>query len=171
MEPATAVKTEEIFRLADRVNRISPSPTMVVLQAAEQLKSQGVDVADFGAGEPDFPTPEHIKRAAIQALDENRTKYTPVPGIPALRQAICEWHARELGSSYQPAECVVNVGGKHSIFNAVCCLINSGDEVIIPAPYWVSYPDIVKYAGGKPVILDHHAPKIISCCAPRISKN
>jgi aspartate aminotransferase len=153
MEPATAVKTEEIFRLADRVNRISPSPTMVVLQAAEQLNSQGVDVADFGAGEPDFPTPEHIKRAAIQALDENRTKYTPVPGIPALRQAICEWHARELGSSYQPAECVVNVGGKHSIFNAVCCLINSGDEVIIPAPYWVSYPDIVKYAGGKPVIL------------------
>jgi aspartate aminotransferase len=153
MEPATAVKTEEIFRLADRVNRISPSPTMVVLQAADQLKSQGVDVADFGAGEPDFPTPEHIKRAAIQALDENRTKYTPVPGIPALRQAICEWHTRELGSSYQPAECVVNVGGKHSIFNAVCCLINSGDEVIIPSPYWVSYPDIVKYAGGKPVVL------------------
>src|SRR5579864_4929021 len=157
MEPATAVKTEEIFRLADRVNRISPSPTMVVLAAAEQLKSQGVDVADFGAGEPDFPTPEHIKRAAIQALDENRTKYTPVPGIPALRQAICEWHARELGSSYQPAECVVNVGGKHSIFNAVSCLINSGDEVIIPSPYWVSYPDIVKYAGGKPVILATHA--------------
>ena len=153
MEPATAVKTEETFRLADRVNRISASPTMVVLAAAEQLKSRGVDVADFGAGEPDFPTPEHIKRAAIQALDENRTKYTPVPGIPALRQAICEWHTRELGSSYQPAECVVNVGGKHSIFNAVCCLINAGDEVIIPAPYWVSYPDIVKYAGGKPVIL------------------
>jgi aspartate aminotransferase len=157
MEPATAVKTEETFRLADRINRISPSPTMVVLAAAEQLKSQGVDVADFGAGEPDFPTPEHIKRAAIQALAENRTKYTPVPGIPALRQAICEWHTRELGSSYQPSECVVNVGGKHSIFNAVCCLINSGDEVIIPSPYWVSYPDIVKYAGGKPVILTTHA--------------
>jgi aspartate aminotransferase len=157
MEPATAVKTEETFRLADRVNRISPSPTMVVLQAADQLKSQGVDVADFGAGEPDFPTPEHIKRAAIQALDENRTKYTPVPGIPALRQAICEWHTRELGSSYQPGECVVNVGGKHSIFNAVCCLINAGDEVVVPAPYWVSYPDIVKYAGGKPVILTTHA--------------
>ncbi len=115
---------------------------------------------------PTFPTPEHIKRAAIQALDENRTKYTPVPGIPALREAICEWHTRELGSSYQPSECVVNVGGKHSIFNAVCCLINSGDEVIIPSPYWVSYPDIVKYAGGKPVILTT-PPKITSYCAPR----
>ncbi|MBZ5693998.1 MAG: pyridoxal phosphate-dependent aminotransferase [Acidobacteriia bacterium] len=154
MEPATGVKTEEAIRFSDRVNRIGASPTMVVLQAADQLKSKGVDVADFGAGEPDFPTPEHIKRAAIQALEENRTKYTPVPGILALRQAICEWHARELGSSYQAAECVVNVGGKHSIFNAVCSLINPGDEVVIPAPYWVSYPDIVKYAGGTPVILE-----------------
>src|ERR1019366_2840150 len=151
METAMRVKAEETFQLADRVNRISPSPTMMVLQAAEQLKSKGVDVADFGAGEPDFPTPEHIKRAAIKALEENRTKYTPVPGIPALRQAICDWHKRELGSSYQPAECIVNVGGKHTIFNAVCSLINPGDEVVIPAPYWVSYPDIVKYAGGKPV--------------------
>ena len=97
MEPATGVKTEELFQLSDRVNRIAESPTMVVLQAAAALKAKGVDVADFGAGEPDFPTPEHIKRAAIQALDENRTKYTPVPGIPELRKAICEWHARELG--------------------------------------------------------------------------
>jgi aspartate aminotransferase len=154
MEPGTAVKTEEAFQLSDRVNRINESPTMVVLQAAAALKAKGVDVADFGAGEPDFPTPEHIKRAAIQALDENRTKYTQVPGLPELRKAICEWHAKELGSSYQPAECVVNVGGKHSIFNAVCALINPGDEVVIAAPYWVSYPDIVKYAGGKPVILE-----------------
>ncbi len=154
MEPATVVKTEETYRFAERVNRISASPTMVVLQAAEQLKSKGIDVADFGAGEPDFPTPEHIKRAAIQALDENRTKYTPVPGVPALKQAICAWHARELKSSFQPAECMVNVGGKHTIFNAVCSLINSGDEVVIPAPFWVSYPDIVKYAGGKPVIVN-----------------
>jgi aspartate aminotransferase len=152
MEPATGVKTEEVFQLSDRVNRIAESPTMVVLQAAAALKAKGVDVADFGAGEPDFPTPEHIKRAAIQALEQNQTKYTPVPGVPALRQAICEWHAKELGSSYQPAECVVNVGGKHSIFNSICALINPGDEVVVPAPYWVSYPDIVKYAGGKPVI-------------------
>jgi len=157
MEPGTAVKTEELLQLSERVNRINESPTMVVLQAAAALKAKGVDVADFGAGEPDFPTPEHIKRAAIQALDQNLTKYTPVPGVPALRQAICEWHARELGSSYQPAECVVNVGGKHSIFNSVCALVNPGDEVVIAAPYWVSYPDIVKYAGGTPVILETKA--------------
>ena len=153
MEPATGLKTAE-FQLADRVNRISPSPTMVVLAAADQLKSKGVDVADFGPGEPDFPTPEHIKRAGIKAIEENRTKYTPVPGLAALRQAICDWHARELKSSYQPAECLVSVGGKHAIFNAVCSLINAGDEVVIPAPYWVTYPDIVKYAGGRPVILN-----------------
>jgi aspartate aminotransferase len=153
MEPTAGVKTAE-FQLSDRVNRISSSPTMVVLAAATQLKAKGVDVADFGPGEPDFPTPEHIKRAGIKAIEENRTKYTPVPGLPALREAICEWHARELGSSYQPAECLVSVGGKHAIFNAVCSLINAGDEVVIPAPYWVTYPDVVKYAGGKPVVLN-----------------
>jgi aspartate aminotransferase len=157
MEPAAGRKMEEAFQLADRVNRISVSQTLVVLQEAERLKAQGVDVADFGPGEPDFPTPEHIKRAAIRALEENRTKYTSVSGIAPLRQAICDWHAAQLGSSYQPAECVVNVGGKHAIFNAVCSLINLGDEVIIGAPYWVSYPDIIKYAGGKPVIVPTHA--------------
>jgi aspartate aminotransferase len=155
----TAVNTEQAFPLADRVNRISVSPTMAVLQEAEKLKAKGVDVADFGPGEPDFPTPEHIKRAAIKALEENRTKYTATPGIAPLRQAICDWHAANLGSSpaYQPAECVVNSGGKHAIFNAACALVNAGDEVIIPAPYWVSYPDIVKYAGGKPVFVPTHA--------------
>jgi aspartate aminotransferase len=157
MDAATGIKMEVEFQLADCVNRISVSPTMLVLQAAEQLKSKGVDVVDFGPGEPDFPTPEHIKRAAIKALEENRTKYTPTPGIAPLRQAICDWHAAQLGSSYQPAECIVSVGGKHAIFNAVCSLVNSGDEVVIPAPYWVSYPDIVKYAGGKPVILETRA--------------
>jgi aspartate aminotransferase len=157
MEQATGRKMEEVFQLADRVNRISVSQTMVVLQEAERLKAQGIDVADFGPGEPDFPTPDHIKRAAIKALEENRTKYTPVAGIAALRQAICDWHRAQLGSSYQPTECVVNCGGKHSIFNAVCSLINSGDEVIISAPYWVSYPDIIKYAGGKPVVVPTRA--------------
>jgi len=157
MEPATVAKAEPTFQLSDRVNRIAASPTMMVVQAADQLKSKGVDVADFGAGEPDFPTPEHIKRACIKALDENRTKYTPVPGITQLRQAICDWHKRELGSSYQSNECVVTVGGKQAIFNAVCSLVNPGDEVVIAAPYWVSYPDIVKYAGGKPVVVETHA--------------
>jgi len=157
MEPATVAKAEPAFQLSDRVNRIAASPTMMVVQAADQLKSKGVDVADFGAGEPDFPTPEHIKRACIKALEENRTKYTPVPGITQLRQAICDWHKRELGSSYQGNECVVTVGGKQAIFNAVCSLVNPGDEVVIAAPYWVSYPDIVKYAGGKPVVVETHA--------------
>jgi aspartate aminotransferase len=159
MEPAATVKTEEreIFPLAERVNRISVSPTMVVLQAAERLKAQGKDVADFGAGEPDFPTPDHIKRAAIRALDENLTKYTPTPGIAPLRQAICDWHAAQLGSSYEPAECIVTVGGKHAIFESVCALVSAGDEVVIAAPYWVSYPDIVKYAGGTPVIVETRA--------------
>jgi aspartate aminotransferase len=145
------------IRIADRLNRISVSPTMAVLAAAEKLKAEGIDVADFGPGEPDFPTPDHIKRAAIKALDENRTKYTAAAGIMPLRQAICDWHTRELGSSYAPAECVVNVGGKHAIFQTICALINAGDEVVIGAPYWVSYPDMVKYAGGVPVFAESRA--------------
>ncbi len=154
MEPATGMKLEEAIHFADRVNRISVSQTMAVMQVAERFKARGADVVDFGPGEPDFPTPDHIKRAAIKALDENRTKYTATPGIAPLRQAICDWHAAQLGSSYQPAECVVTVGGKHAVFNSICSLVNGGDEVVIPAPYWVSYPDIVKYAGGTPVIVE-----------------
>src|SRR5580692_6315422 len=157
MELATGRKMEEAFQLADRVNRISVSQTMVVLQEAEKLKAKGVDVADFGPGEPDFPTPDHIKKAAIKALDENRTKYTAAAGIAPLRQAICDWHKRELGSSYTPAECVVNVGGKHAIFQTICALINAGDEVVIGAPYWVSYPNMVKYEGGVPVFAESEA--------------
>ena len=150
----TATRRKEIVQLSDRVNRISISPTMAVMQEAEKYKSRGVDVADFGPGEPDFATPEHIKRAAVKALDENRTKYTPVAGIAPLREAICQWHKAQLGSGYQPAECVATAGGKHAVFNTICALVNNGDDVLIPAPYWVSYPDIVKYAGGNPVFLE-----------------
>jgi aspartate aminotransferase len=139
--------------LTNRINRIQVSPTAVVISAAEQLKAKGVDIADFGPGEPDFPTPEHIKKAAIRAIEENRTKYTPTGGIMPLREAITVWHSRELGSNYNVKECVVNVGGKHSIFNTMCVLIQNGDEVVLPAPYWVSYPDIIKYAGGAPVVV------------------
>jgi aspartate aminotransferase len=139
--------------LTNRISRIQVSPTSVVISAAEQLKAKGVDIADFGPGEPDFPTPDHIKKAAIRAIEENRTKYTPTGGIMPLREAIVAWHNRELGSSYTAKECVVTVGGKHAIFNAICVLIQSGDEVILPAPYWVSFPDIIKYAGGTPVIV------------------
>lgn len=141
------------MQLTNRINRIQVSPTAVVISAAEQLKAKGVDIADFGPGEPDFPTPDHIKKAAIRAIEENRTKYTPTGGIMPLREAITIWHNRELGSAYNAKECVVTVGGKHSIFNAVCVLIQNGDEVILPAPYWVSFPDIIKYAGGTPVIV------------------
>jgi len=137
--------------LTNRINRIQTSPTAVVISAAEQLKAAGVDVADFGPGEPDFPTPDHIKKAAIRAIEENRTKYTPTGGIMPLREAITAWHKRELGSGYTAKECAVSVGGKHAIFNTVSVLIQNGDEVILPAPYWVSFPDIIKYAGGTPV--------------------
>jgi len=140
-------------QLTERINRIQVSPTAAVIAEADKLKSRGVDVADFGPGEPDFPTPEHIKKAAIKAIEENKTKYTATPGIMPLREAICAWHKRELGSNYEPTECMVNVGGKHAIFNAVSVLIQHGDEVLIPAPYWVSFPDIVKYAGGTPVFV------------------
>ncbi len=131
MEPATIVKEsvkEEKFQLTERINRISVSPTMAVLQAAEQLKAKGIDVVDFGPGEPDFPTPEHIKRAAIKALEDNRTKYTATAGIAPLRQAICDWHAANLGSSpaFQPAECIVTSGGKQAIFNAASALVGCG---------------------------------------------
>jgi aspartate aminotransferase len=141
-------------QLTERINRIQISPTSAVIAEAEKLKSRGVDIADFGPGEPDFPTPDHIKKAAIRAIEANFTKYTATGGIQPLREAICVWHERELGSHYEPKECVVNVGGKHSIFNIVSVLVQQGDEVIIPAPYWVSYPDIVKYAGGKPVYVE-----------------
>lgn len=144
------------MQLTDRINRIQISPTSAVISAADKLKSEGVDIADFGPGEPDFPTPERIKQAAIKAIQENKTKYTPTGGIMPLREAICAWHKRELCSSYSAKECVVNVGGKHAIFNVMCVLVQKGDEVIIPAPYWVSYPDIVKYAGGTPVIVQTH---------------
>jgi aspartate aminotransferase len=140
-------------QLTERINRIQISPTSAVIAEAEKLKAKGVDIADFGPGEPDFPTPEHIKKAAINAIEKNYTKYTATGGILPLREAIVAWHKRELGSNYDPKECVVNVGGKHSIFNVVSVLAQHGDEVIIPAPYWVSYPDIVKYAGAMPVFV------------------
>jgi aspartate aminotransferase len=138
-------------QLTERINRIQISPTAAVIAEADKLKARGIDIADFGPGEPDFPTPDHIKKAAIRAIEQNYTKYTPTGGILPLREAICAWHKRELGSSYEPKECVVNVGGKHGIFQVVSVLVQQGDEVIIPAPYWVSFPDIVKYAGGTPV--------------------
>jgi aspartate aminotransferase len=145
------------MELSERVKRIEPSATLAVLNEKEKLVARGIDVADFGPGEPDFPTPEHIKRAAIRAIEENKTKYTAAGGIMPLRQAAVEWHAKYLGTHYETKECVINVGGKHSLFNVIHALINSGDEVLILAPYWVSYPDMVKCADGTPVIVETDA--------------
>ena len=126
---------------------------MRVAAEADRLRREGVDVVDFGAGEPDFPTPENIKRAAIQALADNFTKYTPAGGIVELKQAICERHRLDYGTDYSTSECIVTVGGKHAIFNLVQVLVDAGDEVIIPVPYWVTYKDVVNYAGGKCVFV------------------
>jgi len=139
--------------IADRISLISVSSTMKVAAEAERLRAEGVDIVDFGAGEPDFPTPANIKQAAIRALDENFTKYTNTGGTADLKQAVCEYHARHFGTAYKPAECLITVGGKHIIFNAVQALINPGDEVVIPVPYWVTYKDVVNYAGGKCVFV------------------
>ena len=158
------------MQLTERINRIQISPTAAVIAEADRLKLQGVNIADFGPGEPDFPTPEHIKEAAIRAIRENKTKYTPTGGIMALREAICAWHKRELGSNYAAKECVVNVGGKHAIFNVMSVLVQAGDEVIVPAPYWVSYPDIVKYAGGTPVFIQTRPEDGFSVMASAVEK-
>ena len=142
------------MQLSERIARISVSSTAAVVAKADKLKASGVDVVDFGAGEPDFPTPENIKRAAIRALEENFTKYTPTGGIRDLKQAIVERHAKDFGSDYAAEECLVTVGGKQAIFEAVAAMINHGDEVILPVPYWVSFLDIINYAGGTPVLLE-----------------
>ena len=139
--------------LADRVGQVKPSPTLAVAAKAAQMKAAGRDVIGLGTGEPDFDTPEHIKKAAIAAINAGFTKYTAVDGIPELKQAICDKFKRDNGLDYQMKQILVSVGGKQSIYNLCQALINEGDEVIIPAPYWVSYPDIVLLAGGKPVIL------------------
>ena len=140
--------------LAERISRISESSTMKVAADADRLRREGIDVVDFGAGEPDFPTPDNIKKAAIAAIDANFTKYTPTGGTLELKQAICERHRTDYGTNYTPAECLATVGGKHAIFNLMQALIGDGDEVIIPVPYWVTYKDVVNYAGGKCVFVD-----------------
>jgi aspartate aminotransferase len=127
---------------------------MKVAATADRLRREGADVVDFGAGEPDFPTPENVKRAGIEAIHANFTKYTATGGTVDLKQAICERHAADYGTNYAPSECIVTVGGKHAIFNLMQVLINPGDEVIIPVPYWVTYKDVVNYAGGKCVFVE-----------------
>ncbi|WP_267434870.1 pyridoxal phosphate-dependent aminotransferase [Sphingomonas sp. GM_Shp_1] len=135
------------------LGRISPSPTLAITSRVMELKRAGVDVIGLGAGEPDFDTPEFVKEAAIQAIRDGKTKYTNVDGTPELKAAIAEKFARDNGLTYKADQISVNVGGKHTLFNAMVATIDAGDEVVIPAPYWVSYPDVVQFAGGVPVIV------------------
>ena len=149
MSTATATKV-----FADRIGRIEVSATMAITAAALKLKAEGVNLADFGAGEPHFSTPRHIKDAAIEAIENNFTRYTNVAGVPEVRKAVVDRHACDFGSNYTPDECVFTTGGKLALFNAIQVLVDHGDEVILPVPYWVSFKDIVRYAGGNCVLLE-----------------
>jgi aspartate aminotransferase len=140
--------------LAESLGRIKPSPTIAASQKARDLKAAGKDVIGLGAGEPDFDTPENIKEAAVAAIRRGETKYTAVEGIPELRAAVAKKFKRENGLDYKPSQCFVAPGGKSVLFNALLATLNKGDEVIIPSPYWVTYPDVVLLAGGKPVIVE-----------------
>ena len=135
------------------LDRISPSPTLAITSRVMELKRAGVDVIGLGAGEPDFDTPEFVKDAAIAAIRDGKTKYTNVDGTPELKDAIVAKFARDNDLAYSPQQISVNVGGKHTLFNALVATVEAGDEVIVPAPYWVSYPDVVQFAGGTPVIV------------------
>jgi aspartate aminotransferase len=137
---------------------------------AEKLKASGVNLVDFGAGEPDFPTPNHIKEAAVQALDDNFTKYTATGGIKPLKEALVERHRQDFGSQYAIEECLVTVGGKQAIFEAIAATVNSGDEVILPVPYWVSFLDIIRYADGKPLFLETKESEGFSVRAEQVEK-
>jgi aspartate aminotransferase len=140
--------------LSDRINRIEVSATMAITAEALKLKAQGIDLADFGAGEPHFSTPQHIKDAAIQAIQQNVTRYTAVAGTPEVRKAIVDRHAADFATNYTVEECVFTTGGKLALFNAIQVLVDHGDEVILPVPYWVSFKDIIQYAGGKVVFVE-----------------
>jgi aspartate aminotransferase len=155
----TASVTQLSSSLTNRIQRIEVSATMAVVAEAEKLRATGADLVDFGAGEPHFATPQHIKDAAIAAINSNFTKYTAVGGTIELRDAIVKRHAVDFSSDYKREECVASVGGKHALFNALQVLVDHGDEVILPVPYWVSFKDIIRFGGGEPVYIptdEHH---------------
>ena len=140
-------------QLTDSINRIGPSATMAAVAEAEKLRQAGIDVVDMTAGEPHFATPEHIKEAAIAAIRGNFSKYTAVGGTAELKDAIIQRHATDFGSAYKREEMCASVGGKHALFNVISVLVDHGDEVILPVPYWVSFKDMVRYAGGNCVLV------------------
>ncbi len=141
------------MELSRRVQSVKPSATLSINARAKELKASGIEIVNFGVGEPDFPTPQHIKEAAQKAIDDNFTRYTPVGGIPELKDAIIEQFKTDYGVAYEPGEILVSCGGKHCIYNLAQAILNEDDEVIIPAPYWVSYPDIIRLAGGRSIIV------------------
>jgi aspartate aminotransferase len=155
---------------ADRIGRIEVSATMAVAAEAAKLRAQGINLVDFGAGEPHFSTPRHIKDAAIAAIDANFTRYTVVPGIPDVRKAIVERHATDFGSDYAIDEAIFTTGGKLALFNTIQILVDHGDEVILPVPYWVSFKDIIQYAGGKVVFLETSEAESFRITADAIEK-
>lgn len=141
-------------KLSERLNRLAPSATLAMSQKSGEMKAQGIDVINMSVGEPDFNTPDHIKDAAKKAIDENYSTYSPVPGYADLRKAISEKLKKENGLEYGINEILVSNGAKQSVCNAIMALVDDGEEVIIPAPYWVSYPQMVKLAGGEPVVVE-----------------
>jgi aspartate aminotransferase len=164
----TASSTTQVF--AGRIGRIEVSATMAVAAEAAKLRAQGVNLVDFGAGEPHFNTPQHIKDAAIAAIEANFSRYTVVPGIPEVRKAIVERHAADFGSDYAIDEAIFTTGGKHALFDAIQILVDHGDEVILPVPYWVSFADIIQYAGGKVVFLKTREAENFRITAEAIEK-
>src|ERR1700684_1616347 len=154
----------------DRIGRIEVSATMAVAAEAAKLRAQGANLVDFGAGEPHSPPPRHIKDAPIAAIDANFTRYTVVQGIPDVRKAIVERHSTDFGSDYSVDEAIFTTGEKHALFNAVQILVDHGDEVILPVPYWVSFKDIIQYAGGKVVFLPTDAAENFRITADAIEK-
>jgi aspartate aminotransferase len=164
----TVSSSSQVF--AGRIGRIEVSATMAVAAEAAKLRAQGINLVDFGAGEPHFPTPRHIKDAAIAAIDANFTRYTVVPGIPELRKAIVERHATDFGSDYALDEAIFTTGGKLALFNTLQILVDHGDEVILPVPYWVSFKDIIQYAGGKVVYLQTSEAESFRITADAIEK-
>src|SRR5437879_6318513 len=151
MSPVT--EAPAAVKLTDRINRIEPSATMAAVAEAEKLRQQGIEVVDCTAGEPHFPTPEHIKEAAIAAIRANFSRYTAVGGTLDLKDAIIHRHSTDFASAYKREEVCASVGGKHALFNVISVLVDHGDEVILPVPYWVSFKDMVRYAGGQCVLL------------------
>ncbi|HTM89999.1 MAG TPA: pyridoxal phosphate-dependent aminotransferase [Terriglobales bacterium] len=164
----TEARPTESF--AERINRIEISATLAVVNEAEKLRAEGIDLVDFGAGEPHFPTPKHIKDAAITAIQSNFTKYTAVGGTAELRDAIVQRHAADFGSHYRREEVIASVGGKHALFNAMQVLVDHGDEVILPVPYWVSFKDIIRYAGGEPVMVETDESRDFALTAEMVSR-